>query len=418
MTGVVARVSSADLRRLAADVRAHASDHRSLGVRDIVAFLDAFAARLSRSPEALGVEGAAFLCLWMRRAHLESLLEGLPGGMAAFDGGFDGRGRRVRAHPVGLVCHWTAGNVPTVALFSWALALLTCNVSIIRVSEEALASVEALVPVLAASATESIAGARLLEGVRFIHFDREDRDAHAEMSMLADCKIVWGGQTAVSAISALARPQHCNEIVFGPKYSLGVIDRAVLADRVSAADCIRAFVRDVLAFEQAACTSPQTIFFEPSGLNAEAVRDAFAHELERSARARPKAQIDFFTASQIYAARTAWGLTEGKSFRGSRGADWTVCLDSTLELKEAVQSRTLFLVEVADAMAVADLVTPRVQTIGLAMPAGARALEFAERAGVRGATRIVRPGNMNLYDLPWDGRMPLSELVRWVSVSL
>ena len=44
------------------------------------------------------------------------------------------------------------------------------------------------------------------------------------------------------------------------------------------------------------------------------------------------------------------------------------------------------------------------------------ALSFAEAATASGVARCVRPGIMNNYESPWDGKLVVGQLVRWVTL--
>jgi hypothetical protein len=401
---------AAELPRLAAEVRARAAWLAARPSEELLTFLDSAGTALAE--RATAVEGVTFLALWLRRPTLERLLAlNLAGGRDSLDRFVEHDGTWVKAQPAGLTCHWVAGNVPTLALFSWALAVLTRNVALVRVSGDAIDSVDQMLAAVPAAA------APWLSTVRFVHFDRQDQAGHQALSRAADCKVVWGGAEAVAAVTALPRAPHCNEVVFGPRYSAGVIGRCMQDDPQRLREVVAAFVRDTLPFDQTACSSPQTIFIEQGPAPLEVVVDYFAAELEKAAARAPKRRIDPYTAARIYAARAAWALDENRLVRASApGADWTVLADRTVELKEALQSRTLFLTAIGDVMEVVPLFGPRVQTIGMAIADRARALRFADEATRRGVSRCVRPGLMNAYDLPWDGRMVLSELVRWATV--
>ena len=100
----------------------------------------------------------------------------------------------------------------------------------------------------------------------------------------------------------------------------------------------------------------------------------------------------------------------------SGGANWTVCMDREVSLKEAVQSRTVFLTEVESWREVLPLLSPKVQTVGIAFADRDDALAFAEAATAAGVARCVRPGLMNNYESPWDGKLLLNQLVRWVTM--
>jgi hypothetical protein len=189
-------------------------------------------------------------------------------------------------------------------------------------------------------------------------------------------------------------------------------------DRLAAADLggtVRAFVRDIAAFDQRACSAPHTIFVERSGeVSLEDVGKAFAAEL---ATLPAKTALDAYTTVQILNTRARWSLDPRRDLLASKGsADWTVCLDEELALKEAVQSRTIFLTAVDSLEQVVPLIHPSIQTIGIAFADVERARRFADLACAAGAVRCVRPGLMNAHESPWDGRMLAADLVRWVTL--
>lgn len=138
---------------------------------------------------------------------------------------------------------------------------------------------------------------------------------------------------------------------------------------------------------------------------------------ERFEKLNPKRNQDAFTTISIMNARAAWALSEDRDVIASKGgADWTVCMDREVALKEAIQSRTLFLAEVDCLQQVIELLSQRVQTIGIVFLETEVALQFAESATLAGAVRCVRPGLMNVHGSPWDGRLFINDLVRWVTL--
>jgi hypothetical protein len=138
----------------------------------------------------------------------------------------------------------------------------------------------------------------------------------------------------------------------------------------------------------------------------------FARHLERLPA---KAALDTYTTMRILDARARWALDESKDVIASpQGADWTICMDRELSLKEPVGSRTLFLTEIGTWQEMIPLLSPQVQTVGIALGDAAEALAFAAAATRAGVSRCVRPGTMNNYESPWDGKLLLSQLVRWV----
>jgi hypothetical protein len=377
---------------------------------------DDFSRRLLQHADTRTLDGVAFLSSWLRRSNLEGVLRLNLGGTPAYlDGFVQTRSMKMAAKPRGLVSMWMAGNVPTLPLFSMVAALLAKNVCLVKLALENDEGMIPLLAVLSESEAPGLAGAELLQAAAVIWFDYLHQDLNEEMSWAADTKIMWGGAPALKAISALARREHATEIAFGPKYSIGVLDRRRLNRGEGLEGVVAAFVRDIAAFDQRACSAPQTIFVEKnSRLSLGEVGELFAKQFRRLP---PKATLDFYTTVRILNVRAEWALDEQRDVIAS-GADanWTICLDHEASMKEAVQSRTIFLSEIESWREILPLITPKIQSIGIAFGEPAEAEEFAGEATFRGAARCVRPGLMNGFESPWDGKLLVSELVRWVSL--
>lgn len=388
-----------------------------LPIDSVLALLDDFSGRLLQDEHTRGLEGIAFLSAWLRRNNLQKLLELNLQGNAGYLDSFLPLGRDyLAAKPQGLVAMWMAGNVPTLPVFSLVPALLAKNVCLVKLAHPDPAGMDRLLAVLSRSEAPGIKGADLLEATAVVWFDYHRRELNEQMSLAADAKVIWGGTDAVTAISAMPRREHCVEIAFGPKYSIGLIGRELLEQSGDAADAaVAALVRDIAAFDQRACSAPQTIFVERNRRRSlHEVGKMFARHL---AALPDKPGLDAYTTMQIINARAQWALDESKDVIASEdGANWTVCMDREATLKEAVQSRTIFLVEVPSWRDVLPLLGPKVQTVGIALGDLRQSLAFAEAACDAGVARCVRPGIMNHYESPWDGKLLISQLVRWVTL--
>ena len=387
-----------------------------LPIRTLLALMGDFSQRILESPGTRAIEGLAFLSSWLRRSNLEGMLRlNLNGSLDCLDGFIPAGSGKLAARPLGLVCMWMAGNVPTLPIFSLVPALLTKNVCLIKLAKSDSSGTEALLSAFAEAEAVGLRGADVLEGVAVVSFDHRDSELNRTMSLAADAKLIWGGESAVRGIKALEDQEHCVELVFGPKYSIGVIDRRRLTHAQGLEGIVAAFVRDIAAFDQRACSSPQTIFVERNDdLSLRQVGELFAAQF---ARLRSKPDLDAYTALRILNTRAAWALHERRDVIASGPeADWTICMDREVSLKEAVQSRTVFLTEVDSLRQVIPLLSPKVQTVGVAFDSNEDAEAFAEAATLRGVARCVRPGLMNLYESPWDGKLVASQLVRWVTL--
>ncbi len=411
---------------------------------EILELLADFGARLLRSPETMTLDGVVFLSAWLKRSNLEAMLDLNLGGRAEVlegfvpvhgaggrDGGASGaaaegsaRGTRIAARPHGLVSMWMAGNVPTLAAFSFVPALLARNVCLVKLADPDAAGMDAILEVLAASGAPQaaglgasgpgISGVDLAACVALVWYSSEERNLSEQMSSAADAKIVWGGQGAIEGVRALPQPAHCVNIDFGPKYSIGIIGSALLEQPDKLDDAVAAFARDIAIFDQRACSSPQTIFVERGALSLREVGERFAAAF---AKLPPKPGLDAYTTVRIVNTRAQWALDESRDVIASEdGANWTVCMDEEVSLKEAIQSRTIFLTAVDSWRQVVPLISPRVQTVGIAFGEVSEAESFAAEATLAGAVRCVRPGLMNVQESPWDGKLLINELVRWVTL--
>jgi hypothetical protein len=384
-------------------------------VRHLIGLLDDFAGRVLLDDGARRIEGIAYLSSWLKARNLQSLLErNLGQGIDVLDGFVPVDRGFIAAKPRGIVAMWVAGNVPTLSFFSLAPALLAKCACVVKLPGSDLESTRTLVKVLASSGTADLSGRELLEQVAFVWFDRGEHAIAAELSRRADARVIWGGREAVEAVRRLPQPAHGVELVFGPRYSIAVIDAARLeGDDVEA--LFAAIVRDIAAFDQRACSSPQTLFVEKNDrLPLRAIGELLGRHLDRLP---PKPGQDAYTTIQITNARAEWAMHEGRDVVvDRRGPNWSVLLDRELSLKPAVQARTIFVTEVRSLDDVLPLLNPKVQTIGVAFGDQSRAIRFAEEATRRGVDRCVRPGLMNGYDSPWDGHLVVSSLVRWVTL--
>ena len=405
------------------DLRAHllANFEECVGTPTgaIVALLDA-AGRRMVSNEYAGIQGIAFLSGWLRRATTSKTLDiDLGNYVDALDSTVTRGGIQLRAAPRGLVCHWIAGNIPTLAVFSWALAALAKNASILRIPEGSWDTVQHLFRAIESASAEwgggTYYGHDLLAHSALVHFESDNLGSQHAMSLAADCRVIWGGSDAVQAIFSYPRLDHCEDVVFGPKFSIAVVDRCAADDDSVLRPMIRGIVRDAIMFDQAACSSPQILFVEAGSTDLDRIGELVEREFQTAIRTGGTAISDS-TAARIISARATYALTDDCSVRTPADLSYTVLMERGAKLRDAVQGRTLFLIGVDDLMKVISLLSAKIQTIGAAFGDRGRYASFAEAAAIQGVARIVKPGSMNLYEVPWDGMMPISRLIRWCRV--
>ena len=356
-------------------------------------------------PPALAAAGVAFLATFLRRSALESSLARELPIVEALERFVPVGGRKsLRIVPRGVVAQWIAGNVPLLAMFSWALSAATGNRSILRLSSR---QDDFVTPLLARLASLSPEGARLAADTLVVGFSRDDRDAHLAMSQAADVRIAWGGLEAVEAIRDLPARWDAETVVLGPRMSLAVVDPAEVTDRLLARLAI-----DVIYFDQLACSSPQWLFVRGARAQVEQFAERLAVELDRQTRAIPRHVLDSGETYRIHLDRARVLLDGGTLYRDA-GTQWTAAVVDDPQPMVTCANRFLQVVPFERFDQVHRRIPGNVQTVVTLL--GADDTEtFTEGAAWRGVCRFPRPGEGSHFETPWDGIPLVSRLTRWV----
>lgn len=382
----------------------------------IIEILDGLGKSLVYGSELKGVEGISFLSMWLRKQNLNRTV-GLNFREIGFLDGFVEveKNHFLKAQPRGIVCHWIAGNVPILAAFSLFQSVLCKNGNILRVPKTSIETVVSILKRMEGVETEfegkKFTGKDILKTISVVYFESSDRGLNEQLSMAADCKVAWGGKEAVDSIRNLPQREHCETIVFGPKYSFGVVDRETI-ESGELDNVLRSFVTDIALFDQKACSSPHVLFFEKSRYDIREIAGKIADKFRGAGLSESfPGQPDMLKMINRHAEHY---MDEKKSILKER--DWAVLVNQDLRLEEPLQYRNVFIKEVGSVLDVVPLITRKVQTIGMSIKDKEKESMFADAASYRGAARCVRPGMMNNYENPWDGMLVLSRLVRWASL--
>jgi len=414
-----------DFSKEATRLRAAAGRLAGIDPEDRVALLDAFARRLldegSDFQRRFAPAGIPFLSSFLSRTNLNRLLEAsFPGGTACLRGFVDlpALGRRIMAHPRGVVVHWIAGNVPGLGLISLALGILTGNANVIKLPSEngwLLPELFARIGKIEVPKRNEgyVTGRNLLDATLFAACGREDREAQADLAREADVRVVWGGRKAVEHVERLPRRPGAQDMMFGPKASLAALGRKALT-RTNRKTAAERLALDASRFDQQACSSPHVVFVERGGeVKPLEFARALAEGMGKALGRLPRPGISADEAYAVVSIRSRY-LISGEVF-SSGGTEWTVISSEQAGLPDPVGSRVIFVRPLEDLTDLLPHIDRRLQTLGLLMDEE-RAPAFAAAATSRGIERITALGQMHAYDHPWDGIFPLTRLVRWVSM--
>ncbi len=383
---------------------------KALSFDERLAVLDAFSdALLERGNTLIGapLPGLPFLAGFLRRSNLEKLVSRqIPNPEALRRFCSVGERKSLRLVPRGIVCHWIAGNVPLLGMFSWALSALAGNLNVIRLSTR---QDDFITPILSHVAELSEGGKQMVEETVVLRFERDNLAAHEDMSNMADVRIAWGGQEAVEAIRALPCRWTCEDIVLGPRASLAVVDPALMTKGT-----LSRLVTDIVFFDQLACSSPQLLFVRgrPGESSFDSFFESFCAAFATQSTAIPRHPLDFAETFQIQLDRTRMLLDQGKLSRDRR-TQWTVAAREQPLGSVVCANRFIQVIPASRWQDVTRHIPNNVQTI-VTLLSKQEHEQFTEEASHHGVCRFPRPGEGNNFEDPWDGVALLARLCRWV----
>lgn len=391
-------------------------------VQVILLIINEYSKKIAKDKEILRMEGVPFLCFYLKKMNMEKQLRLNLGNLEYLDNFVQVEdGKYIKAQPKGVVCHWMAGNVPTLGIYSVLQSILCKNSNILRVSKGRVREVYELLKLLDNIMVEydgnTYSSNIILKSIALIYFESFDKDINLQMSLKADARIVWGGKIAVDAISLLPKKTTCKDLIFGPKYSFAVFDKSAI-ESDDFEEYLENLVKDIIAFNQKGCSSPQVLFIEKSKLHMEDIAEMLSLQFDKITKRYTNLDLEQAIAAKIINKRGEYLLGLDKLIYIGKGLKYTILIDSEIKLEEAITGRTIFIKEVEDIFDVCPLITKNIQTIGIASKNSKKILDFTDKVTAFGVDRVVKIGYMNFYDSPWDGSLIMSELVRWCSLSI
>ena len=391
-------------------------------VEAIILIINEYSKKIATNREILKMEGAPFLCFYLKKVNMEKQLKLNLGNIKYLNNFVQVEEEKyIKAQPRGVVCHWMAGNVITLGIYSVLQSILCKNANILRVSKQCVSSVYELLMLLdnieIVYEGNIYSSKIILKNIALIYFNSEDVFHNSQMSLKADARIVWGGEVAVNSITILPKKTTCVDLIFGPKYSFAVFDKSAI-ESDDFEEYLENLVIDIIAFKQKACSSPQVLFLEKSKLSIKTIAQMLSEKFEKVIKRYTDLDLEQAIVAKIINKRGEYSLSLDKILYISKGLQYTILVDSELKLPEAITGRTIFIKLVDDINDVCPLITKNIQTVGVASKNINKTIDFTDKVTALGVDRVVKIGYMNFYDSPWDGRLIMSELVRWCSLNI
>jgi len=176
--------------------------------------------------------------------------------------------------PRGNVFHVPPANVDTIFVYSWALSALAGNHNVVRISSRSAAAADTILAAL----NEVDADPVIRRTQRMVTYGRDDA-LTAALSQWADLRVIWGGDAAVEAIRKHPLRPSARDLTFPDRTSWAAISAAGwrAADPAARREAVVGFSNDAYWFDQAACSSPRTVFLV--GTDTADVRSEFVELL-------------------------------------------------------------------------------------------------------------------------------------------
>lgn len=196
----------------------------------------------------------------------------------------------------GLCFHIAPANIPVNFAFTWVFSLLAGNANIVRLPSKDFPQVAVLLEIINRHLSRN---PQLANCNQFVRYPRTDTETTAAYSAMADCRMIWGGDTTIAGIRALPTKPRCIDIAFADRYSVGLINGAAIeaADDVALQRLAQDFYNDTYLMDQNACSSPQLILWEnDSQVARQKFWDAVLSLAEKKYQMQDAVAVDKYTA--------------------------------------------------------------------------------------------------------------------------
>ncbi len=325
---------------------------------------------------------------------------------------------KIFARPQGTALHWLAGNVPVISLISLFQGILTKNKNIIKVSK----SYKKILPQIFEDLKKNIKVSKeikrtfldILNSILIIYVEHDDELNLNFLSKNSDVRIIWGGKESVTKISSLPKKINCKDIIFGPKVSMAYISKNKLRDQKNLKQFSELFVNDVFNFDQLGCNSPHNLFIEKGSKYklteiSKEISNTFKNKLKKI-----KTNTDPVNKYNILVKNFIHSLEKNNKVSRDKNFEWNIFINSKAKAEDPLYNRSIFISSVNNIKQLSNLLPNNTQSVGLYVEKNEKN-KIVKNLSYNGVDRFPDIGLMSLYTNPWDGYLPMQNMVRWIS---
>lgn len=360
-------------------------------------FLHAVSGFLMKDPRAKAHPDVMTFGFWIRKGSLLKLKERFS--------------REALCLGKGVVFHVAPSNVPVNFAYSLAAGLLCGNANAVRVPSKDFPQVRIITDAFnrALDAYEELKG--YLICVRY----GRDKEINDLFSLLADMRVVWGGDRTIAELRKSPLPPRSGEAAFADRYSLAVIDSDAYLSMEDKGRAAEDFYNDTFFSDQNACTSPRLVIW--TGKHIAEAKETFwkmEHALVKKKYAfQPVQAVDKLAACCLAAAAQEGIKVEAREDNLIVRVSVSNVTETLMDYK--CSGGYFFEYDCVDILSARALCNDkRCQTI--AYIGDKNAVLPLIHSGVKGIDRVVPMGRTMDFDLIWDGYHLPSLLTRTIAV--
>jgi phenylacetate-CoA ligase len=315
----------------------------------------------------------------------------------------------VKASPLGIILHVTAGNVFLSSIDSLLTGLLTKNLSILKVSSQNTFFPQNFAKALSNFDKKNIVANKFA----VLHWKGGDQSVESFIKKKVNAIIAWGGEEVMESYRK-DLPQGVKFLDFGPKISVQIVSEAGLAEKNIDIVCDK-IVQDIVPWDQAACSSPQNLYLQ-TGIDT----TSFMKSLSKAfARATSRGEISEDEATEILKEYYR-GLYSELMEQGSvqKSETYLLHLEQNKFIRPSPLNRSLILKTYND---LTDLYTHLepfsyyLQSCSYLLSSAEKS-DYVETLSLTGIKRLAPLGTITwgMDGAPHDGRFVLRELVHFI----
>lgn len=363
----------------------------------VLDFTDALSRCLLNDKLAKQIPELVALGFWLRRANLHRYQQQIS------------VQPNIVLKPLGLVTHFTPSNVDTMFIYSWVCSMLSGNANIVRLSQVNSQSKDIVLRIL----TELLLRSEfnIIKNTNLFITYQHNAGITENLSLCSDARMIWGSDETVRQIRSLPCKVTCRDIVFADKYSACVVNGDHVSSQADVAELSKKLKKDIVPFEQAACSSCKVVFWQGDRSYREQLLDTLNGLCvdEHNAVYR---RNNLLNTEQLLASQ---GVLENANHLTNLSA--FVLVDFTPEIMSwHYGDRCLFIIQTEDLQSLILRLRGHCQTLSYWGFDAETINDLANESSLQAVDRIVPVGTALDFTPHWDGYDLFTQLTRTIPV--